>query len=74
MHCADNVEAGLACLKACVAMLQVVQQAEKLVARLQRLDEVVPRYQQVLSSLYDLLSVRGLDEVVPAVAAALQPH
>ena len=51
--------------------LQVVTQAEKIVARLQRLDGVMPKYQNVMGQLYDLLKVRGLDEVVPAVQALL---
>ena len=46
---------------------QVVPQAEKIVARLKRLDEVMPRYQHVAGQLYDLLRVKGLDDVVPAV-------
>lgn len=45
----------------------MIAQAEKIVTRLQRLDEVMPKYQQVMSQLYDLLRVRGLEEVVPAV-------
>ena len=47
----------------------MVAQAEKIVARLQRLDGVMPKYQNVMGQLYDLLKVRGLDEVVPAVQA-----
>ena len=38
-----------------------------MVARLKRLDEVMPRYQHVAGQLYDLLRLKGLDEVVPAV-------
>lgn len=49
--------------------LQVLAQAEKVVARLKRLDEVMPNYQHVASQLYDLLRVRSLDDVVPAVKA-----
>lgn len=52
-------------------LFQVVAQAEKIVARLQRLDGVMPKYQHVMGQLYDLLRVRGLDEVVPAVQAML---
>ncbi|KAL3157007.1 hypothetical protein ABBQ38_001260 [Trebouxia sp. C0009 RCD-2024] len=48
---------------------QVLAQAEKVVARLKRLDEVMPNYQHVASQLYDLLRVRSLDDVVPAVKA-----
>ena len=48
---------------------QVLPQAEKVVGRLKRLDEVMPKYQHVAGQLYDLLRVRGLDDVVPAVKA-----
>lgn len=48
---------------------QVLAQAEKVVGRLKRLDEVMPKYQHVAGQLYDLLRVRGLDDVVPAVKA-----
>jgi hypothetical protein len=43
--------------------------AEQLVGRLRRLDEVLPRYQLVVTQLYDLLRVGALDEVVPAVVS-----
>ena len=52
-------------------IMQVVAQAEKLIARLQRLDEVIPRYQNIMTELLDVLRVRGMDEVLPAVRAAL---
>jgi hypothetical protein len=45
---------------------------EKLVGRLRRLDAVLLRYQAMAAQLYDMLRVRTLDEVVPAVAVALQ--
>ncbi len=45
----------------------MVPQAEKIVARLKRLDVVMPKYQHVAGQLYDLLRVKGLDDVVPAV-------
>ena len=54
-----------------VGKLQVIAQAEKIVARLQRLDDVMPKYQHVMGQLYDLLKIRGLDEVVPAVKAII---
>ncbi len=59
------------CITNCqhVGCIQVLAQAEKVVARLTRLDEIMPKYQHVASQLYDLLRVRGLDEVVPAVKA-----
>ncbi len=41
--------------------------AERLVGRLRRLDEVLPRYQRVASQLFELLRVHGLDEIVPEV-------
>ena len=52
----------------------MVDAAERLVTRLLRLDEVLPRYQRLASQLYDLLRVRGLDEVVPALRKALGLH
>ncbi len=36
-------------------------------ARLKRFDEIMPKYQHVAGQLYDLLRVKGLDEIVPAV-------
>ncbi len=48
---------------------QAAEAGGRLVQRLKRLDEVLPRYQRVASQLYELLRVRVLDEVVPAVAA-----
>ncbi|GFH28230.1 uncharacterized protein HaLaN_26686, partial [Haematococcus lacustris] len=50
-------------------MQQVCEAAERMVARLRRLDEVLPRYQRMASQLYELLRVRVLEEVVPAVTA-----
>ena len=50
---------------------QVLPQAEKVVGRLKRLDEVMPKYQHVAGQLYDLLRVRGLDDVIPAVKALI---
>ncbi|KAG1659544.1 hypothetical protein FOA52_016167 [Chlamydomonas sp. UWO 241] len=43
--------------------------AERLVGRLRRLDDVLPRYQGVAAQLYELLRVPGLDAVLPAVQA-----
>ena len=53
--------------QACCTCCQVVPQAEKIVARLKRLDEVMPKYQHVAGQLYDLLRVKGLNDIVPAV-------
>ena len=53
--------------QACCICCQVVPQAEKIVARLKRLDEVMPKYQHVAGQLYDLLRVKGLNDIVPAV-------
>ncbi|WIA19876.1 hypothetical protein OEZ85_005776 [Tetradesmus obliquus] len=39
--------------------------------RLQRLDEVLPRYQRLASQLYERLRVVALDDVLPALDAAL---
>ena len=36
-------------------------------ARLKRLDEVLPKYQSIAGQLYELLKVKGLDDIVPAV-------
>lgn len=52
-----------------VLWCQVLAQAEKVISRLKRLDEVMPKYQHVAGQLYDLLRVRGLDDVLPAVKA-----
>lgn len=46
---------------------QAVAVGERLVDRLRRLDEVLPRYQRVAGQLYEVLRVHTLDEVVPAV-------
>ena len=40
--------------------------------RLLKLDGLIPRYQKVLSKVYDLLEVSCLDEVVPALESALR--
>ncbi|KAF5839020.1 hypothetical protein DUNSADRAFT_1797 [Dunaliella salina] len=45
---------------------QACEAGERLVARLKRLDVVLPRYQSVASQLYEVLRVRTLDEIVPA--------
>ena len=47
--------------------LQVLPQTEKIMARLKRLDEVLPKYQGIAGQLYELLKVKGLDDIVPAV-------
>ena len=47
--------------------LQVIPQTEKIMARLKRLDEVLPKYQGIAGQLYELLKVKGLDDIVPAV-------
>ncbi len=52
-------------------MSQLVGAAEKLVGRLRKLDEVLPRYQRVASQLYEMLRVRTLEEVVPALRDVL---
>jgi hypothetical protein len=46
---------------------QLVEHVSGLLERLRRLDEVLPRYQRMASQLYDLLRVRAIDDVVPAV-------
>lgn len=52
--------------------VQVVGSAERLVERLRRLDEVLPRYQRLAAGLFETLRVRALDEVLPALRARLQ--
>jgi hypothetical protein len=52
--------------------VQVCEAGERLVARLQRLDVVLPRYQKVASQLYELLRVRSLEDIVPAAASLLE--
>lgn len=49
-----------------------VDSAEKMVTRLKRLDDVLPRYQRMASQLFEVLRVTSLDEIVPAVQAALK--
>lgn len=50
---------------------QVVGSVERLVERLRRLDEVLPRYQRLATQLYEVLRVRTLDEVLPALRSRL---
>ena len=52
--------------------MQVLSQAEKIMARLKRLDEVLPKYQTIAGQLYDLLRVTGLDDIIPAVTALVK--
>ena len=46
---------------------QVLEQAQKLVDRLQRLDEVLPKYQRLASQLMDILCVQSLEQILPCV-------
>ncbi|EFJ49191.1 hypothetical protein VOLCADRAFT_117327 [Volvox carteri f. nagariensis] len=48
-----------------------VDAAEKMVARLKRLDEVLPRYQRLASQLFETLRVTALEEILPALQVAL---
>jgi hypothetical protein len=43
----------------------------ELQSRLKRFDALLPRYQRVLSQVYDTLDVRGLDDVLPALRQAI---
>ncbi|GIL44765.1 hypothetical protein Vafri_2272 [Volvox africanus] len=45
--------------------------AAKAVARLKRLDEVLPRYQRVASQLFEALRVTSLEEIMPALSMVL---
>lgn len=49
------------------ALVQVQEEAKRVLERLRRLDVVLPKYRQVASQLFELLRVRTLEEVVPAV-------
>lgn len=49
----------------------MVPAIQGLTARLVKLDGVLPRYQRVLSKVYDLLEIVALDEVVPALESVL---
>jgi hypothetical protein len=51
--------------------VQVQEETEKVVERLRRLDVVLPKYRQVTSQLFDILKVRALEELVPAVERLL---
>ena len=53
-------------------MVQVLEQARKLEERLRRLDEVLPRYQQLASRLMDLLCVQSLDQILPSIQTLLK--
>eukprot|EP00884_Botryococcus_braunii_P006226 jgi/Botrbrau1/15604/Bobra.0264s0004.1 len=54
-------------------LAEVQQEAGRVVERLRRLDVVLPKYRQAASQLFELLKVRALEEVVPAVERLLQP-
>lgn len=43
-----------------------------LTTRLLKLDGLIPRYQRILSQVYDLLEISSLDEVVPALESAMR--
>ncbi|GLI64985.1 hypothetical protein VaNZ11_008410 [Volvox africanus] len=49
----------------------VADAAVKAVARLKRLDEVLPRYQRLASQLFEALRVTSLEEVMPALSLVL---
>ncbi|MEW5316929.1 MAG: hypothetical protein WDW38_008268 [Sanguina aurantia] len=46
---------------------QLLESSERLVSRLHRLDELLPRYQKLASQLMEVLRVRSLEDIVPMV-------
>jgi len=50
----------------------IIPAIQGLTTRLLKLDGLIPRYQRVLSKVYDLLEIATLDEVVPALERALK--
>ncbi|MEW5300295.1 MAG: hypothetical protein WDW36_003235 [Sanguina aurantia] len=46
---------------------QLLESSERLVSRLHRLDELLPRYQRLASQLMEVLRVRSLEDIVPMV-------
>lgn len=40
--------------------------------RLHRLDDILPKYQKMTGCLYDLLRVKAMEEIVPAVEALVR--
>mmetsp|Transcript_31232 Transcript_31232/g.101851 ORF Transcript_31232/g.101851 Transcript_31232/m.101851 type:complete len:304 (-) Transcript_31232:37-948(-) len=50
---------------------RVVPHAERLLAKTQKLDATLPRYQAVLNELYDVLRIVSIDEIVPSVKALI---
>lgn len=47
--------------------MQVLEEAKRVLERLRRLEVVLTKYRQVANQLFELLRVRTLEEVVPAV-------
>jgi hypothetical protein len=52
---------------------ELVSAIQQLQSRLQRFDGLLPKYQRVLSELYEILKIRSMDEVVPAVMELARP-
>lgn len=48
-------------------VVQIVPHCEKLLERLHKLEDVLPKYQGVTGQLYELLRCTRLDEIVPLV-------
>jgi hypothetical protein len=51
---------------------QLLAHCETMSSRLQRHTQVLPRYQSIINSLYDILRVATLDAIVPAVRALVE--
>eukprot|EP00892_Ulva_mutabilis_P009660 jgi/Ulvmu1/7066/UM033_0126.1 len=56
----------------CSSVSGMLPAVQGLTTRLLKLDGLIPRYQRVLSKVYDLLEITSLDEVVPALENALR--
>ncbi|GMH32940.1 hypothetical protein BSKO_00774 [Bryopsis sp. KO-2023] len=63
----DSILAGLIDTFKLADIGQIMKHAEKLVDRLNRLDEVMPKYQKMTAELYEILRIRTMEEIVPAV-------
>lgn len=53
----------------CADILPAVQELH---TRLTRLDALLPRYQRTMTAVYELLRIRAMDEVIPAVQQLLR--
>ena len=46
---------------------QIVPHCEKLLERLHKVEDVLPKYQEITGQLYDILRVTSMDQIVPSV-------